>query len=49
MAFEKMIKNAFEQSRNNTRFGDTLEEIREIQDYIKMRKRYTYQTKMELK
>ncbi len=35
MAFEKMIKNAFEQSRNNTRFGDTLEEIREIQDYIK--------------
>ena len=35
MAFEKMIKNAFEESRNNTRFGDTLEEIREIQDYIK--------------
>ena len=35
MAFERMIKNAFEESRNNCRFGDTLEEIREIQDYIK--------------
>ena len=35
MAFEKMIKNAFEESRNNCRFGDTLEEIGEIQDYIK--------------
>ena len=35
MAFEKMIKNAFEESRNNCRFGDTLEEIKEIQDYIK--------------
>jgi len=35
MAFEKMIKNAFEESRNNTRLGDTLEEISEIQDYIR--------------
>ena len=35
MAFENMIKNAFEESRNNRRFGDTLEEIAEIQDYIK--------------
>ena len=35
MAFEKMIRNAFEESRNNTRFGDTLEEITEIQEYIK--------------
>lgn len=35
MAFEKMIKKAFEESRNNCRFGDTLEEIGEIQDYIK--------------
>ena len=35
MAFEKMIRNAFEESRNNTRFGDTLEEIMEIQEYIK--------------
>ncbi len=35
MAFEKMIHNAFEQSRNNCRFGDTLEEIKEIQDYIR--------------
>ena len=35
MAFEKMIKNAFEESRNNCRFGDTLEEITEIQEYIK--------------
>ena len=35
MAFEKMIKNAFEESRNNCRFGDTLEEIKELQEYIK--------------
>ena len=35
MAFEKMIKNAFEESRNDCRFGDTLEEITEIQDYIR--------------
>ena len=35
MAFEKMIKNAFEESRNNCRFGDKLEEINEIQDYIR--------------
>jgi len=35
MAFEKMIKNAFEESRDNCRSGDTLEEISEIQDYIK--------------
>ena len=35
MAFEKMIKNAFEESRNNCRFGDTLDEIQEIQEYIK--------------
>ncbi|SDA59992.1 DUF3236 domain-containing protein [Methanobrevibacter millerae] len=35
MAFEKMIKNAFEESRNNTRLGDTFEEINEIQDYIR--------------
>ncbi|WP_407413394.1 DUF3236 domain-containing protein [Methanobrevibacter sp.] len=35
MAFENMIKNAFEESENDRRFGDTLEEISEIQDYIK--------------
>ena len=35
MAFEKMIKNAVEESRNNCRFGDTIEEVTEIQDYIK--------------
>ena len=35
MAFEKMISRAFEESRNNCRFGDTLEEINEIQTYIK--------------
>ena len=35
MAFEKMIKNAFEESQTNSRFGDTLEEIHEIQEYIK--------------
>ena len=39
MAFERMIKNAFEQSQNNCRFGDTIEEISEIQDYIKNAKR----------
>jgi hypothetical protein len=39
MAFEKMIKNAFEESRNNCRFGDTLEEITEIQEYIKNAKK----------
>ena len=35
MAFERMIRNAFEESRNDCRFGDTLEEINEIRDYIK--------------
>ena len=39
MAFEKMIQNAFEESRNNCRFGDTLEEINEIQDYIRNAKK----------
>ena len=35
MAFEEMIRNAFEESRNDCRFGDTLEEIAELQEYIK--------------
>ena len=35
MAFEKMIRNAFEESRNNTRLGDTAEEINELQEYIR--------------
>ena len=35
MTFEKMIRNAFEESRNDCRFGDTLEEITEIQEYIR--------------
>ena len=35
MAFEKMMKNAFEESEKNQRFGDTSEEISEIQNYIK--------------
>ena len=35
MAFEEMIRNAFEESREHCRFGDTLEEIAEIQDYIR--------------
>ena len=39
MAFEKMIRNAFEESRNNTRLGDTLEEINEIQEYIRNAKK----------
>ena len=39
MAFERMIKNAFEESLNDSRFGDTLEEIQEIQNYIKNAKK----------
>ncbi|MBS7258585.1 MULTISPECIES: DUF3236 domain-containing protein [Methanobrevibacter] len=39
MAFEKMIQNAFEESLNDSRFGDTLEEIQEIQNYIKNAKK----------
>ena len=39
MAFEKMIQNAFEESVNDARFGDTLEEIQEIQNYIKNAKK----------
>ena len=39
MAFEKMINNAFEESRNNCRFGDTLEEVTEIQNYIRNAKK----------
>ena len=35
MSFEKMIKNAFEESENNCRFGDKIEEVYEIQSYIK--------------
>ena len=49
MAFEKMIKNAFEESRNNCRFGDTLEEIREIQDYIKNAKKICIPNKNGIK
>ena len=30
-----MIQNAFEESRNDCRFGDTLDEIAEIQEYIR--------------
>ena len=30
-----MIKKALDESRNNCRLGDTLEEVREIQNYIK--------------
>ncbi len=39
MAFEEMIKNALSESRNNCRLGDTLEEVSEIQDYIKNAKK----------
>ena len=39
MAFEKMIQNAFEESLNDSRFGDTLEEIQEIKNYIKNAKK----------
>ncbi len=34
-----MIQNAFEESLNDSRFGDTLEEIQEIQNYIKNAKK----------
>lgn len=49
MAFEEMIKKALDESRNNCRLGDTLEEVQEIQNYIKMLKRFISQIKMELK
>ena len=39
MAFERIIKNAFEESENNSRLGDTIEEINEIQKYIKNAKK----------
>ena len=39
MAFEEMIKKAIEESRNNCRLGDTLEEVEEIQNYIKNAKK----------
>lgn len=39
MSFEKMIKNAFEESENNCRFGDKIEEVYEIQSYIKNAKK----------
>ena len=39
MAFERMIRNAFEESRNDCRFGDTLEEINELQEYIRNAKK----------
>lgn len=35
MAFEEMIKRAYDESKNDCRFGDTVEEIKAIQDYIK--------------
>ncbi len=35
MAFEQIIKNAYEESENGTRKGDTISEIEAIQNYIK--------------
>lgn len=35
MAFEEMIRRAYDESKNDCRFGDTVEEIKAIQDYIK--------------
>ena len=49
MAFEKMIHNAFEESRNNCRFGDTLEEIHEIQEYINNAKKVCVPNKNGIK
>lgn len=39
MTLEKYIKNAYEESENNTRKGDTLEEVKAIQEYIKNSKK----------
>lgn len=39
MAFEKIIKNAYEESEKNCRKGDTKKEINAIQDYIKNAKK----------
>ena len=49
MAFEKMIRNAFEESRDDRRFGDTLDEIAEIQDYIKNAERICIPNKNGIK
>ncbi|WP_407380683.1 DUF3236 domain-containing protein [Methanobrevibacter sp.] len=49
MAFERMIRNAFEQSENNGRFGDTPEEIAEIQDYIRNAERICIPNKNGIK
>ena len=49
MAFEKMIHNAFEESRNNCRFGDTIEEIHEIQEYINNAKKVCVPNKNGIK
>ena len=49
MAFEKMIHNAFEESRNNCRFGDTLGEIHEIQEYINNAKKVCVPNKNGIK
>lgn len=39
MAFEQIIKDAIKESENGIRKGDKLEEITEIQDYIKNAKK----------
>ena len=49
MAFEKMIHNAFEESRYNCRFGDTIEEIHEIQEYINNAKKVCVPNKNGIK
>ena len=49
MAFEQMIQNAFEESRNNCRYGDTIEEINEIQDYIRNAKKIYVPNKNDIK
>lgn len=39
MALEKIIKNAYEESENGTRKGDSLKEVKAIQNYIKNAKK----------
>ena len=39
MAFEEIIKNAYEESINDTREGDTIDELYAIQNYIRNSKK----------
>lgn len=49
MTFEEIIKNAYEESENNCRKGDTEKEIKAIQDYIKNAKKVVVPNKDGIK